>query len=142
MKSLRNYAYAAALVLSVWSLAPSLAAAQDATGKFTLTHDVQWQNASIPAGEYHFSIEDRGPGQMLYLQKISGEGAGYMVLSTETDPISESSQSCLRLVSKFGKKYVSAMELPQLGITLRFVVPKGDEKQAVGHAVLAAATGR
>ncbi|HZW95416.1 MAG TPA: hypothetical protein VFF64_20870 [Candidatus Eremiobacteraceae bacterium] len=61
MKSIRRFVYAALLVLSALNFAPSLASAQDAAGTFTLTHEVHWQSAIVPAGKYRFSTETRGP---------------------------------------------------------------------------------
>ena len=57
MKSIRKFAYATALMLSSLNFAPSLASAQDAAGTFTLTHEVYWQNAIVPSGEYRFTME-------------------------------------------------------------------------------------
>jgi hypothetical protein len=48
MKSIRRFVYAAALMLSALNFTPTLASAQDATGTFTLTHEVRWQNAIGP----------------------------------------------------------------------------------------------
>ena len=61
MKSIRKFAYAAVLTLSALNFAPSLASAQDEGGKFTLPHEVLWQNAVVPAGEYRFSLQPMGP---------------------------------------------------------------------------------
>ena len=54
MKSIRKFVYAAVLILSALNFSPSLASAQDAAGTFTLTHEVRWQNAMVPAGKYRF----------------------------------------------------------------------------------------
>jgi hypothetical protein len=75
MKSLRRFVYAAVLTLSALNFAPSLASAQDAAGTFTLTHEVHWQNAVVPAGKYHFTMG--ASGQLLTLTKITGSGAGF-----------------------------------------------------------------
>ena len=72
MKSIRRFAYAAVLVLSALNFAPSLASAQDAAGTFTLTHEVRWQNAVVPAGKYRFTIGANGPSEMLTLRKVDG----------------------------------------------------------------------
>jgi hypothetical protein len=80
MKSIRRLGYAAVLTLSALNFAPSLASAQDAAGTFTLPHEVHWQNAVVPAGNYHFTIASSGPSEMLTLRKIGGSGAGFMML--------------------------------------------------------------
>ena len=81
MASIRNYAYAALLAFTTLTLHPALASAQEpAHGKFTLTHDVHWGNAKIPAGDYAFSFDPDKPSRMMNLSKISGERAGYLLL--------------------------------------------------------------
>ena len=76
MKSIRNFAYASLLTLSALNFVPSLASAQNASGKFKLPHDVRWQNAAIPAGDYKFTVETKGATELLTLSKISGASAG------------------------------------------------------------------
>ena len=80
MKTIRNYVYAALLAASALTFVPSAASAQEmAKGKFTLTHDVRWQNAVVPAGEYRFSLDSEGAGGMLMssrrAQRIHVHGA-------------------------------------------------------------------
>ena len=66
MTSIRKFAYAALLAFTALNFAPSLASAQEpARGKFTLTHDVHWGNASVPAGDYRFSFDPDGASRML-----------------------------------------------------------------------------
>jgi hypothetical protein len=65
MKTIRRFAYAVVLTLSALNFAPSLASAQEAAGTFTLAHEVHWQNAVVPAGEYRFTIGVDGPAEML-----------------------------------------------------------------------------
>jgi hypothetical protein len=128
MKSIRNFAYASLLAISALTLMPALASAQDARGTFTLTHDVRWQNAAVPAGEYKFSAESRGPSEMLTLRKVSGEGSGFMILVNDVDSVAPtavatSENGKLTLVSQSGNRYVSSRELPTIGVTLHFAVP-------------------
>jgi hypothetical protein len=123
-KMIRRYTYAAVLTLSMFSIAPTLAAGQSARGTFTLPHEVRWQNAVIPAGEYHFKTETRGPSAMLLLSKVDGAPAGFMILVSETHEITETKEANrLMLVSRKGKSYVSAMDLPESGLALQFAVP-------------------
>src|ERR1700690_3559412 len=61
MTSIRRFVYAAALTLTAFSFAPSLASAQEARGRFVLTHEVHWQKTLLPAGEYEFSFRPDGP---------------------------------------------------------------------------------
>jgi hypothetical protein len=123
MKSIRSFAYAAVLTLSALNFAPSLASAQDAVGTFTLPHEVHWQNAVVPPGNYHFTIASSGPSEMLTLRKIGGSGAGFMMLVVDTEVSKPSDVSELVMVPRPTGSFVSTMQLPEFGVTLRFVVP-------------------
>ncbi len=73
MTSIRRFVYAAALTVIAFSFAPNLASAQEARGRFVLTHEVQWQTTVLSAGEYEFSFKPEGPdSDMLFVRKLSG----------------------------------------------------------------------
>lgn len=130
MKSIRKFVYAALLLLSALSFAPSLASAQDAAGAFTLTHEVHWQNTIVPAGRYRFSIGSRGPFEMLTLRNVSSTGASLMLIVLDTEVSRPSDLSQIIVVSRSGGSYVSTMRLPQSGLTLHFTVPAGTREMA------------
>ncbi len=140
MKSIRNFAYAALLTLSALNFAPTLASAQDEGGSFKLSHDVYWQNAVVPAGDYRFSIQPEGPSVMLKLSKISGTPASFMLLATDTDGTASSAPSRLVIDSKSGASYVSMMELPQFEIRLHFAAPTKATKEIAQTTTVAAAS--
>ena len=72
MRSIRKFAYAAVLSLSFFTLQPSLAAAEDARGSFTLSHEVHWQKCVLRPGDYIFSIKTQGPSELLMLWGSTG----------------------------------------------------------------------
>ena len=122
--SIRRYIYAAVLAATTLNYTPSLASAQEpARGHFTLTHAVRWENARVPAGEYEFSYNGSSIEPILSLTRISGARASFMLLV----PMMESSRpgdiSRLVLESTPEGSYVSAMQLPDFGMSLHFVVP-------------------
>jgi hypothetical protein len=131
MTSIRRFAYAAALTLSALSFAPSLASAQEAHGRFTLAHEVHWQNALVPAGEYEFSFKLSGPSELLFVRRFTGSGPGFMMLVNDTGEAKPSDLNQLVLVSREGKSFVSAMDLPEAGVTLHFVVPSETHQVAL-----------
>jgi hypothetical protein len=143
MKSIRNYVYAAITILAAaaLNLAPTAASAQEpAHGKFTLTHEVLWGNAKLPAGDYEFSFDPDGGSRMLTLNKLSGVRAGYMLLVPDTGDAKASDKSLLVLTATPEGSYVSAMHLPEFGMTLNFPVPAhATEKQIARTATIAAA---
>jgi hypothetical protein len=144
MTSIRKFAYAMLLAFTVLNYAPSLASAQEpARGKFTLTHEVHWGNAKVPAGDYEFSFDPDTGAHMLSLSKLSGARAGYMLLVPSTEDAKPSDLSRLVLETTPDGSYVSAMQLPEFGMTLLFNVPShATEKQIAKAATTAAASGQ
>jgi hypothetical protein len=128
MKSIRQFAYAAVLTLSVLNFAPSLASAQDEGGSFTLAHNVQWQNVVVPAGDYRFTLQPKGPLEMLTLTKITGRPASFMLIAKVSEAAPNSKTGRLVILSTFGDPYVSAMDLPQFEVTLQFAAPANSGK--------------
>jgi hypothetical protein len=137
MKSIRNFAYAAALTLSALNFAPSLASAQDAAGSFTLTHEVHWQNAVVPAGTYRFVIEPDGPAAMLTLRNLNG-GKSFMMLVVDTEDSKPKDTSELVMVPRPTGSFVSTLQLPEFGMTLHFAVPP--ETHVIARAVASTGT--
>jgi hypothetical protein len=133
MKSIRKYMYVAALALSALSFTPSLASAQEAAGTFTLSHTVHWQNAVVPAGKYRFSVASAGPSQMVSLRSLGKDGASFVLMVPDAESSKPTDQSQLFVVSRSSGSYVSMMQLPEFGMTLRFAVPP--ETTQVAHAV-------
>src|SRR3981081_590091 len=111
MKTLRKFASTAVLTLGALSLTPSLASAQSANCKFTLTHEVHWQNAVVPAGTYRFSLESRGPSELLTLRSIDGKG-GFLFLVNEVGLSQTSGIDQLVLGSRAGNSVVRHPDLP------------------------------
>jgi hypothetical protein len=143
MTSIRNFAYTALLAFTTLNFAPSLASAQEARGKFTLTHDVHFGNVKVSAGEYEFSFEPDTPVRLLRLSKLSGARAGYMLMVASIEDAKSTDLSRLVLEATPDGSYVSAMQLPELGMTLDFNVPShASEKQIAKAATMAKATGQ
>lgn len=130
MTKIRKFLYSGLLALSIMSLAPSGASAQElAHGKFTLPHEVHWQNAVIPAGDYLFSLAGNGASGMLTLSKTTDAQGGFMILVNDIDDFAVSGANQLVIDSTPNGSYVRSLELPKFGVTLHFVVPSsGSEK--------------
>jgi hypothetical protein len=144
MTTIRKFTYATLLAFAALNFVPSLASAQEpAHGKFTLSHEVHWGNAKVPAGDYEFSFDPDAGAHMLSLSKISGARAGYMLLVPTIDETKSSDRSRLVLQATPDGSYVSAMQLPMFGMTLNFSVPSHPtEKQIARAATMAAASGQ
>jgi hypothetical protein len=140
MNPIRRFVYAAVLVLSALNFTPSLASAQEAVGTFTLTHEVHWQSAVVPAGKYRFTVGAGSPSEMLTLRKVDGS-AGFMLLVTGAENSRPADQNQLVVVSRLSGSFVSAMQLPEFGLTLHFAVPSENREvaQSVATSTIAAA---
>ena len=142
MNAIRKFAYATVLTLSALSVAPSLASGQEAGGTFKLSHEVHWQNMVVPAGEYRFTIEPNGPASMLTLRRLSGKGAGFVMLVRDTEDSKPSDMSRLEMVSRPSGSFVKQMQLPEFGVTLHFAVPEETREVAQTAAISAASAAR
>jgi hypothetical protein len=123
MKSLRKLVSSAVLTVGVFGLLSSVASAQSARGSFTLSHEVHWQNAVVPAGTYHFSLESKGPSELLTLHNVSGGRESFMILARDVAPSRSSDNNRLVMVSRAGKSFVRTLELPEFETVLHFPVP-------------------
>ena len=143
MNKLCKFAYAALFTVSTLMITPTLASAQEpGRGHFTLSHEVHWQNAIVPAGDYRFSLNSKGASSLLTLHKVRGAATGFILMVNNTGPADPSSNlSQLLLVSRNGSSFVSAMELPEFGITLHFDVPsETPERQVAQTGALSSAS--
>jgi hypothetical protein len=121
MRSFRQFAYAV-LGLSMFAVQPTLAA-EDARGSFTLSHEVHWQKVVLRPGNYTFTVRSYGPSDFLMLRRTDGTGPEAMLMAQDVETPKLNEGSRLVLVSRGGQSFVSALDLPNYDITLRFVVP-------------------
>jgi hypothetical protein len=123
MRSIRRFVYSVVLALSALTLTPSPASAQEMQGSFTLSHEVRWQHYVVPAGDYRFEVQPKGPSAILLLRKVSGNSAGFLILANNAESSKPSDLDRLVVVARPSGSYVSSMELPEFGETLLFAVP-------------------
>jgi len=123
MRSIRKFAYGAALALSVLCVQPTPAVAEDAHGVFTLSHEVHWQNCILTPGEYAFSVKGGGFPTVVTLRGINDTATDAMLLVSNVATPKPNAQSKLTLVSRHGQSFVSEMDLPEYDMTLSFMVP-------------------
>jgi hypothetical protein len=132
MRSIRKFAYAAVLGMSMFTLLPTLAAAEEAHGSFTLSHEVHWQKCVLGPGDYTFSLKTEGASEFLILRGVDGTATSAMMMvndveSSKPDEVS----SMLTLVSRNGKSFVSTMTLPEYDMTLHFAVPRENASREI-----------
>jgi hypothetical protein len=124
MRSIRKFAYAAVLGLSIFAIQPTLAAAEEARGVFTLSQEVHWQNAVLGPGDYAFSLKGAGRPTFLMIRGINGTDTDAMLLISEVRPGTSTGTGKLISVPRGGQRFVSSMELPECDIALYFTVPR------------------
>ena len=101
-------------------------------------------NAKVPAGDYQFSFDPSGISSVLALSKISGAPA-WIHDAGSGDGRDDRRRAMSRLVLETTSdgSYVSAMQLPEFGMTLHFNVPAhATEKQIAKAATTASASGQ
>jgi hypothetical protein len=143
MSTIRKFVYAALMVAAAVNFAPGTASAEEpAHGKFTLTHEVRWGNAVVPAGEYAFSYDPYDSSPVLTLTKLSGPRTGFMLLVPNADVSKASGSNQIVLEKTDEGTYVRAMELAECGMTLHFAAPARTSKQLAKAAPAATSPGQ
>ena len=134
MKSLRNRVLAiAALGIATICANASPATAQVTAfkGSFTLPNEVRWQGATLPAGDYTFSLKSASGPDLIQLQGPKG-GSFVISLTASKDDVSD--RSVMTIEHRAGMSIVRELYLAQLGLRLHYYVPKPakDEQLAQG----------
>jgi hypothetical protein len=137
MTTLRNFAYAVLLAMTTMSLMPGLASAETARGRFMLAHDVRWAGNEIPAGEYDYSFDAESLAPVLTLNQVGGARKGFLLLVTTTETTKPWGAGLLVLSPMPEGSYVSAMRLPEIGMTLEFRVPR---RAVIARAAISASS--
>ena len=134
MKSLRNrvLAIAALGIATICANAsPATAQAMAFKGSFTLPSEVRWQGATLPAGDYTFSLKSASGPDLIQLQGPKG-GSFVVSLTASKDDVSD--RSVMTIEHRAGMSIVRELYLAQLGLRLHYYVPKPakDEQLAQG----------
>lgn len=134
MKSLRNrvLAIAALGIATICANAsPATAQAMAFKGSFTLPNEVRWQGATLPAGDYTFSLKSASGPDLIQLQGPKG-GSFVISLTASKDDVSD--RSVMTIEHRAGMSIVRELYLAQIGLRLHYYVPKPakDEQLAQG----------
>jgi len=121
----RSFAKVTCAALTFASLLTSSALAEDAAGKFVLTHPVRWGSALLAPGEYTYKLENKAQ-QVLLIRAASG-APGLMVLCTSVSPTAPGTPNSLKLERMGDEWFVSSMSLSELDEELHFRPPSRSE---------------
>jgi hypothetical protein len=122
MKSLRNRM----LVIATFALAAVCASATPAAaqaackGSFTLSHEVRWQNATLPAGDYTFEMKSVTSPSLITIKGPNG----YQFVTALVADEKAFEQSMLIIEHRGNASVVSELRLSSIGRSLRYAVPK------------------
>jgi hypothetical protein len=89
-------------------------------GKFTLPVETHWGNATLPAGDYTFTVASAAAEYRLY---IRGQRSNF-IISTATAEGATPQHAQLNLVDIADKYTVETFDAPQLGLTFTYWTPK------------------
>jgi hypothetical protein len=122
----------AALGLITATVSAMPASAQAAfKGSFTLTSDVRWGQANLPAGDYTFTLQSSAmPARIV----VSGANGSQFVLTSWTDVKSIDAPSNLQIVRRNGESRISQLYLADLHMILNYQVgsKSKDKELAMG----------
>jgi hypothetical protein len=108
-------------VVTLLSLSASPAVAQDASGKFTLTKEVRWGGAVLPAGDYTYSLEHQ-TGQVMFVRNINGQ-TGAIVLVKSASLVNDGRHDRIVLQRSADDWFVTSMVITSIGQELSFGAP-------------------
>jgi len=108
----------AALGLIAVGASANTASAQDAfKGSFTLTSDVRWGQASLPAGDYTFTLQSSAmPARIV----VRGANGSQFVITSSMDVKSIDAPSNLTVVRRNGESRINRLYLADLHLVLNY----------------------
>jgi len=90
-------------------------------GQFTLPFETHWGGATLPAGDYTFTMSSAISPYTLY---IRGEKFNAIVMASAADEKVVSGHAQLNLVDIADVQNVKTFDAPELGLTLSYWTPK------------------
>lgn len=95
--------------------------AQVYQGKFTLTVETHWGSATLPPGDYAFTLPSNTAPYRLYIQ---GQGIDAIIQANTAEVGVVSERPQLNLVDIADVQTVETFEAPELGVTFTYWMPK------------------
>jgi hypothetical protein len=130
MKTIRSLMTLVGLSMMVFALSATGAKAQSLTrtnfaGTFTISHEAQWGNMTLPAGNY--SLRYGVLNNIDFLVEVRGmtKGSPHGVIRVAGRDDASASKSALVCVREGGTLIVRKLEMPTIGTTAEFTMPHG-----------------
>ena len=117
LKLLMKFGVAA---LALGALATSGKAQNAYQGKFTLPFETHWGSATLPAGDYTFTLPSNSAPYRFYIQ---GQGTSAIIQANTADQGVVSERPQLNLVDITDVHTVQTFEAPELGVTFTYWTP-------------------
>ena len=89
-------------------------------GKFTLPFETHWGSATLPAGDYTFTMASASSPYTLY---IHGQATNAIIQASAADAKVVSGHAQLNLVDIADVQNVETFEAPELGLTFSYSTP-------------------
>lgn len=120
-RHLKLFTKVGAIALALVALATSGKAQNVYQGKFTLPFETHWGSATLPAGDYSFTMISALSGYRLY---VRGEKVSTTIVPSVYDAKVTSGHAQLNLVDIADVQNVETFEAPELGLTFSYATPK------------------
>jgi hypothetical protein len=117
------------LVLTVASafIFAGIASAQVCKGQFTLPFDARWGRATLPAGDYSFTLNSAGQPSIVKIEQGNRNIALVMAQSATASDASRESE--LIVTRSGGSARIRVLHLAELGEDLRYAAPKAEGRE-------------
>jgi hypothetical protein len=113
--------------LALGALAADANAQDSYQGKFTLLVETHWGSATLPPGDYTFTLPSNSAPYRFYIQ---GQGASAIIQATTAEESVAFERPQLNLVDIADVHTVQTFEAPELGVTFTYWTPK---QKHLGH---------
>lgn len=105
----------------------SQAAAQNvAAGSFTLSHEIRWGHTNLPAGDYTFTLSSVSAMKPLI---VKGPNGTVFELAATIDKTETGGRSVLILEPRGETFFVREIDLAEVGLQLRYIVPAASKNE-------------
>jgi hypothetical protein len=119
-KYLKSFTKVGLAALALGALATSGNAQNSIQGKFTLPFETHWGGATLPAGDYTFTLPSATYPYKFY---IRGQATTAIIMAVASDKKVASGHAQLNLVEIADAQNVETFETPELGLTFSFATP-------------------